>query len=142
MATPLNARNASLESNVMRVLIADDNRDAAESLAMLFDLSGHQVRTAADGIEAVDIASHWPPDVAIIDIKMPGLGGREVASALRRSLPETVLVAVSGHLSQRELNLCRNIFDLCFSKGVHFQSIRERIYEVLQSRQSGSPQTT
>lgn len=122
----------------MRVLIADDNRDAAESLAMLFDLSGHQVRTAGDGNEAVDIASRWPPDVAILDIQMPGRDGREVATALRRRLPEAVLVALSGHLGQRELHLCRNLFDLCFSKGAHFQSIREQIYAVLQSRETGS----
>jgi DNA-binding response OmpR family regulator len=125
----------------MRVLIADDDRDAAESLAMLFDVSGHEVRTASDGNEAVDIASRWPPDIAILDVQMPGRDGREVAAALRGRLPEAVLVALSGHPSQRELNLFRDTFDLCFSKGVHFQLIREQIYAVLQSRESGSGTT-
>ena len=113
----------------MRVLVADDNVDAANALAMLLDLSGHEVRVVFDGREAVEAALQWPPDAAILDICMPGLDGYEVAAALRRGLAHpAVLVALSGHLDvrQRDMALAR-VFDLCFAKGVDFQELREQL---------------
>ncbi len=67
-----------------RILVADDNRDAAESLAMLFELSGHEVRMANNGMDALGIIEDFQPDVAFIDIGMPQLNGYEVARRLRR----------------------------------------------------------
>lgn len=122
----------------MRVLIADDNRDAAESLAALFDLSGHQVRTAFDGEQAIEIAAWWLPDVAILDIYMPKLDGRAVAAALRARFPNAIVVALSGHVNQRAMDRCLNMFDLCFSKGTEFQQIQQQIIALLQSRHAGS----
>jgi PAS domain S-box-containing protein len=67
-----------------RILIADDNQDAAASLAMLFEFAGHKVRTANDGAAALAIAEEFEPHVAFIDIGMPVLNGYEVAELLRR----------------------------------------------------------
>jgi CheY-like chemotaxis protein len=66
-----------------RVLVADDNADAAESLAMLLSLMGNEVRTAADGLEAVEVAAEFRPDVAVLDIGMPRLDGNAAARRIR-----------------------------------------------------------
>jgi len=67
-----------------RVLIADDNRDAAEGLAMLLELEGHEVRLAHLGQAALSLAQMFRPETAVLDIGMPDLSGYEVAQALRR----------------------------------------------------------
>jgi PAS domain S-box-containing protein len=67
-----------------RILVADDNQDAADSLAMLLEMSGHEVRVAHDGRAALSLAQTFHPDTALLDIGMPQLNGYEVARALRR----------------------------------------------------------
>jgi len=81
-----------------RVLVADDNRDAGETLAMLLRLDGHEVHVATDGLEAVKMFVQVQPDIAILDIGMPGLSGHEVAQRIReqRSERPVTLIAVTG----------------------------------------------
>ena len=82
----------------LRVLVVDDNVDAAESLAELLDLAGHATRIAHDGEQALRTAHEFRPEVVFLDIGMPGRDGYEVAKALR-GRPETqqaVLVALTG----------------------------------------------
>jgi CheY-like chemotaxis protein len=67
-----------------RVLVAEDNRDVADTLAMLLDQAGHDVRVAYGGRAALAIAQAFRPEVAILDIGMPSLSGYEVAEELRR----------------------------------------------------------
>jgi CheY-like chemotaxis protein/anti-sigma regulatory factor (Ser/Thr protein kinase) len=67
-----------------RILIADDNRDAAESLAMLLEMAGHEVRVAHLGKAALSVAQMFRPDTALLDIGMPDMSGYEVAESLRR----------------------------------------------------------
>jgi two-component system CheB/CheR fusion protein len=81
---------------VLRVLVADDNVDAAETLAVLIRLSGHEATVVSDGQEAVDRAAEFIPDVGLIDLALPKLDGYEVARQLRASHPDILLVAVSG----------------------------------------------
>jgi two-component system CheB/CheR fusion protein len=81
----------------LRVLVADDNRDAADSLQRLLALSGHDVRVAYDGDSAVNVGREFSPRVAILDIGMPGTNGYDVARALRtRHGGEVTLVALTG----------------------------------------------
>jgi CheY-like chemotaxis protein/two-component sensor histidine kinase len=81
-----------------RILVVDDNRDAAESLAMLLKLGGHEVHTAHDGLEAVEAAAKIQPEVILLDIGLPKLDGYKVARRIRAQQPDTgvVLVAVTG----------------------------------------------
>ena len=67
-----------------RVLVADDNADALDSLALLLSMQGHEVHTARCGAEALAAAHRLHPDVAVLDIGMPELNGYEVASQIRR----------------------------------------------------------
>ncbi|WP_310734691.1 hybrid sensor histidine kinase/response regulator [Azohydromonas caseinilytica] len=81
-----------------RVLVVDDNQDAAHTLALLLELSGHAVATAADGESALEVATRWRPEVVLLDIGLPGLNGYEVAQRLRQ-LPDggrLLLVALTG----------------------------------------------
>ncbi|MCI0458232.1 MAG: ATP-binding protein [Gemmataceae bacterium] len=81
-----------------RVLVVDDNLDAAESLALLVRLWGHEVRVAHDGQGALSEATAFRPEVVLLDIGLPGLSGYEVAARLR-ALPDaraTLLVAMTG----------------------------------------------
>jgi PAS domain S-box-containing protein len=81
-----------------RVLIADDNRDAADSLAMLLRLEGHEVTVVHDGREALAAFASQQPEIVLLDIGMPGLNGYQVARQIREgSLGRAVtLVAVTG----------------------------------------------
>jgi CheY-like chemotaxis protein len=82
-----------------RVLVVDDNVDAAESLAMVLRLMGHDVRTAHDGPSGLAAVKEFQPDVLLLDIGLPGMDGYEVARRLRL-MPEgqsIQLVAVSGY---------------------------------------------
>jgi signal transduction histidine kinase len=86
-----------------RVLVVDDNRDAAQSVASFLELSGHEVRTAADGGEALAAAELFQPDVLVLDIGLPVLDGYEVARRLRQT-PQgraALLLALTGY-GQRE----------------------------------------
>ncbi len=80
-----------------RVLVADDNLDAGESLAMLLRLDGHEVQLAHNGPEALALFERMKPEIAILDIGMPGLSGYEVARRIRqKSSGQVTLIAVTG----------------------------------------------
>jgi PAS domain S-box-containing protein len=81
-----------------RVLIVDDNRDGAESLAMMLRLKGHETETAHDGLEAVEAAERFRPDAMLLDIGLPRMNGYEVCRRIRERPwgKDVVLVAVTG----------------------------------------------
>jgi len=83
----------------LRVLLAEDNRDAAESLKMLLEMSGHEVIIAYNGPDAVATARSVCPEVVVCDIGLPGMSGYDVAATLRRDpeLRNVRLIAVTGY---------------------------------------------
>jgi two-component system, chemotaxis family, CheB/CheR fusion protein len=85
-----------------RVLIVDDNVDAANSLAALLKLMGSDARIANDGPGALRVAGEYQPDIVLLDIALPGMNGYDVAQALRRDSRngKSLIVAVSGYGSQ------------------------------------------
>lgn len=95
---PNGSAAAPIASTGHRVLVADDNKDAADSLAMVLELSGHEVRVAHGGRAALTLAQTFRPDVALLDIGMPELNGYEVAKELRRKPWGTgiLLIALTG----------------------------------------------
>jgi signal transduction histidine kinase/DNA-binding response OmpR family regulator len=82
-----------------RVLVIDDNIDAAESIAVFLRLEGHEVRTVSDGPQAVAIAHVFAPQVAVVDIGLPGMNGYEVARRLKLTGSGTpaLLIALTGY---------------------------------------------
>ncbi len=100
-ATPP-AGAASVEpdsAQLYRIMVVDDNRDSAEMLAILLRMAGHDVHTAHDGLAALQIASTFHPDVALLDIGLPGLDGYGVARALKETSSDhpIVLIAITGY---------------------------------------------
>jgi signal transduction histidine kinase/ActR/RegA family two-component response regulator len=81
-----------------RVLVVDDNRDAAESLAMFLKLTGHDTHIAYDGLEAVEKAEQLSPDIVLLDIGLPKINGLEAARRIRTQSrgKRLVLVALTG----------------------------------------------
>jgi len=81
-----------------RILLADDNRDALDSLATLLECDGHEVFTATDGAEALERACECRPEIMLLDIGMPKLDGYEVARRVRAQPwgNATVLIALTG----------------------------------------------
>ncbi len=82
-----------------RLLVVDDNKDAAESMSMLLEMWGHDVAYAYDGPSALQTAEKWQPEAVFLDIGLPGMDGYEVAERLRE-LPQAkdaVLIAITGY---------------------------------------------
>jgi PAS domain S-box-containing protein len=92
-ARPPNAKTLAS----LRVLVVDDNTDAADSLSMLLRSFGHEVKVAYDGLEAVGAAIAFRPDVALLDIGLPKLYGYDAAKRIREALgPGVLLIAITG----------------------------------------------
>ena len=111
-----------------RVLVVEDNRDAALMLASLLSESGHEVRVAHDGFRALESVGSWRPEVVLLDIGLPGLDGYEVASRLRREkqLPDSLIVAISGYGQQQDRQRSAQAgFDYHLLKPVDYQSLQD-----------------
>jgi CheY-like chemotaxis protein len=120
-----------------RILVVDDNADAAALLAVLLRLEGHEVQTAANGGEAVDIAEQFRPEIVIMDLDMPGIDGLEASRRIRaRPWGKTVLIAAltgwgreSDRLRAREAGV-----DLHFLKPVDTEQLMEALTRSLESQ--------
>ena len=122
---PLPSRGSS---SPRRVLVVDDNLDAAEGLAMLLTLKGHQVSTAYDGQGALDRARELQPDVVLLDIGLPRLDGFEVARRLREEHPRRrmLLVALTGYGQERDRLRAREAgFDHHLLKPVRLEMLEQ-----------------
>ncbi len=90
--------NPQIKCARCRVLVVDDNQDAAQSLGFLLELSGHEVSFAHDGEHALTVAREFRPNVTLLDISLPKLNGYDVAQALRRESwgKKMILIAITG----------------------------------------------
>jgi len=95
---PTRASDGPTSTVSKRILVADDNRDGAETMSMLLKLSGHEVYLAHSGSEALEVAKRERPDVAVLDIGMPDLNGYQVAERIRHEAwgERMKLIAVTG----------------------------------------------
>ena len=94
---PAAPMQTELPQHAKRVLVVDDNMDAANSLRLLLHSLGHETRIANDGAAALAIADEFRPNVVLLDIGMPGMNGYEVARRLRsRKEGRVKIVAITG----------------------------------------------
>lgn len=92
------SEQTGLSAAAFRILVADDNVDAASCLAVLLEAMGNETRIAHDGIEAVRLAEAFQPDIILLDIGMPGLNGFDACSRIRAqpSSQGVFIVALTG----------------------------------------------
>ena len=103
----------------VRVLVADDNRDAADSLCRILSLYGYEVRAAYDGSAALEVCESFRPHAAVLDIGMPGQSGYDVARRLRERGADLRLVALSGWGGEADVQRSRDAgFDQHFTKPI------------------------
>ena len=113
-----------------RVLVVDDNRDAAESLAELLRLYGYTVQIAFDPHGALELAGGFAPEVAILDIGLPGMDGYELAQRLHLHLGASgcTLIALSGYDAAEDLQRSRAAgFAAHLVKPVEFDTLHAAI---------------
>ncbi|WP_367872094.1 PAS domain-containing protein [Luteolibacter sp. Populi] len=116
----------------LRMLIVDDNRDSAESMALLQELSGHKTCVAHDGPAAILAAADFRPEVVLLDIGLPGMDGYEVARQLRQmpSLAGAFLVALTGYGSSEDRDRATNSgFDEHLVKPADLNQLRRWLEE-------------
>jgi CheY-like chemotaxis protein len=120
---------AGRDATTMRILVADDNRDAGESLGVLLNMCDHEVRVVADGRQALEEAARFLPHAIVLDLEMPELDGFEAARLLRERLqdrlPRVALVAVTGWDGVEARRITEECgFDLHLAKPVDFRELR------------------
>ncbi len=109
-----------------RVLVVDANVDGADTLSVLLELEGHDVRVAHDGPTALAVAREFSPDLVFLDIGLPGLDGYEVARGFRGdpSLAAATLVALTGWGAEADRQRARDVgFNLHFTKPISHEQI-------------------
>jgi len=131
---PTAAIAATSSRRPTRILVVDDNDDAAQSLATALHLEGHEVETAADGAAALSLLDRFAPAVAILDIGLPKMNGYELAAALRAD-PRTrgvVLIALTGYGRGPDRRRALDAgFDEHLTKPVEFEKLIARLDELL-----------
>jgi two-component system CheB/CheR fusion protein len=113
-----------------RILVVDDNRDAADSLVMLLQGNGHEVQTAYDGEEALRSAAAMRPDIILMDLGLPGLSGYDVARRLRAQPwgNGMMLVALTGWGQEEDRRRSREVgFDLHMVKPLDLEALHEAL---------------
>jgi CheY-like chemotaxis protein len=122
-----------------RIVLADDNRDAADSLAMLLELDGHEVFVGYSGNQALELGRQHRPEVAILDIGMPDMNGYDVARTARREDwgKTTFLIALTGWGQAEDRDKARAAgFDRHLTKPVDPDRVHEILKTFLESRRS------
>ena len=112
-----------------RMLVVDDNRDAADSLHMLMKMRGFEVQVAYDGNQALEMAASYQPGVVLLDIGLPGLDGYEVCRRLRQQgLTDARIIALSGYGQDRDRELSKEAgFNLHAVKPVQIDELLKMI---------------
>jgi len=125
--------NAALTAGKHRILIVDDNRLGSKSVAMVLGLMGHEIATAYDGMEAMELAQQFRPQVVLLDIGLPKLNGYEIARRIRAEPwgKDIFLIAVTGYGQEGDR---RRSFDAGFDyhmvKPVNFAELEKKLSEL------------
>jgi CheY-like chemotaxis protein len=124
-----------------RILVADDNPDVVESFQIMLRILGHDVQTAQDGLEAIEKAEKFRPDVIVLDVGMPMLDGYETATRIRQQpwSREVVLIAVTGWGNEKDkLKSAAAGFNIHLVKPVDATTILEAL-DQLDTSNAGQP---
>jgi signal transduction histidine kinase len=136
-APPEALPDAPRDTQHLRVLVVDDNRDAAETLGMLLEMEGHAVHVGHDGRQALQLAEDLRPDLVFLDIGLPDMSGYDVAKRLR-ALPElgdVMLVALTGWGTHEDRQRTREAgFDRHLTKPAELPAVEELLRAASQAK--------
>ena len=119
---------------LLRVLVVDDNEDAADSLATLLSLDGHTVRATYGAQAAIEAASTFDADLILLDIGLPSMDGYEVATRLRSAGISATLVALTGYGQREDIERALNAgFNAHLAKPVEFAKLEELLRTITTS---------
>ena len=126
-------RDDPAQTTLRRILVVDDSRDAAASLARLLRLDGHEVHTAHDGLEAVEAAQRVNPDLVLLDIGLPKLNGYDACRQIRSKLNgrKMVVVALTGWGQEGDRQKSRDAgFDAHLVKPVDYERLTQLVKDL------------
>jgi CheY-like chemotaxis protein len=129
---------AAAAGRALRVLVVDDNEDAADTLVALLGLLGHATCVAHDGPQGYRQAREFRPDLVLLDIGLPGMNGHDVARAIRRTpeLDNVVLIALTGWGAAGDLAQSQEAgFDQHLTKPVSFEVLKQALAAAQEARQ-------
>ncbi len=135
-ATPASPEAAPAPPRPLRLLVVEDNLDAAETLKTLLEMNGHEVAIAHDGHEGIAVARSYRPDVVLCDIGLPGLNGYEVARGIRTDPSASpALIALTGYTrSEDQRNSLEAGFDAHLGKPVVIAELEKVLAKVTARR--------
>jgi PAS domain S-box-containing protein len=140
-AAPAEAATEAPPTVPRRILVVDDNVDSAESLALLLEMGGHEVRTAYYGPSAIEVGKAFQPQVVLLDIGLPGLDGYQVARLFREELGlrQAVLIALTGYgqAEDRQKSVDAGI-DHHLTKPVAYEALRTLIQSLPAAEMSAA----
>ena len=122
-----------------RILVVDDNRLSAQSTAIALGLMGHDLATARDGIEGIELARTFRPDVILMDIGLPEMNGHETARRIRQQPGgnNILLIAVTGYGQEEDRRLSLEAgFDYHLVKPLNFAELKNKLFELRLVRES------
>ena len=131
--------NDDEESNTLsvasshRILVVDDNIDAADMLTMLLQFLGHDVKTVYNGLDALEVATTYQPELVLLDIGLPGMNGYEVAQEFCSKDPinKPILVALTGWGTSDDKQRAQNAgFDYHFTKPIEITKIEQLLNKI------------
>ena len=119
-----------------RIFIVDDNRDAADTMGYFFKAQGYEVRVAYDGDDAIREADEFRPEVALLDIGLPGKDGYQVARHIRREQDgDVMLIAVSGYAAKEDVARAKDAgFDYHFGKPANLGALLSKVEDRFAQR--------
>jgi signal transduction histidine kinase len=129
-SAPLASKASAVAATPRRILVTDDNRDAAKSLALLLQYNGHEVETAHDGRQAIAKAEVWRPDVMLLDLGMPEMNGYDVCRSIRQTAwgKGIRIVALTGWGQDQDRRNTREAgFDAHLVKPVDLLALRDAL---------------
>jgi CheY-like chemotaxis protein len=127
-----------------KVLVVDDEKTTSETLTVIFSNHGYQARAAYSAEEAVDVMAEWQPDVALLDVNLPGMNGVDLAIAIRASAPNCRVLLFSGYPNTNNLLQTAaeagHVFEI-IAKPVHPTLLLNAVDDSLSDPPNQSPET-
>lgn len=130
---PITEKSIPLLVISQRILVIEDNVDAAESLALLLEFSGHTTRSAHNGITGIQIAEEFNPDVILLDIGLPDINGYQVAQQIRQKSwgKNIFLIAATGWGQDKDRELAKDAgFDKHLTKPINYQQLNSLLQKL------------